>query len=183
MPSVPFCARVTLNPSLESSSSRPSRISTSSSTTRMSPLVSDGLNGVSVISSGAYRLPRGGCNLGERQFDAELGAPAGAVGNLDGTAMLLNDPISHRQPQASALARGLGGEERVVDAVQVAERHPAAKRNRMHRVTVPILSSGGEPGAAGCHQTSRVRRVPVDNAASVRTHIDPAILLGVARNL
>src|ERR1035438_10032683 len=119
MPSVPFCARVTLNPSVESSSSRPSRISTSSSTTRMSPLVSDGLNGVSVISSGAYRLPRGGCNLGERQFDAELGAPAGAVGNLDGTAMLLNDPISHRQPQASALARGLGGEERVVDAVQV----------------------------------------------------------------
>src|ERR1017187_397798 len=157
MPSVPFCARVTLNPSLESSSSRPSRISTSSSTMRMSPLLSDGLNGVLVISSGAHRLPFGGSgSLGERQFDAELGAAAGAVGNLDGTTVFLNDSVCHRQPQSGALARGLGGEERVVDAVQMLGGDACSAVGHFDMRVRAFLPGADLDRPAGAHGVARV---------------------------
>jgi hypothetical protein len=57
--------------------------------------------------------------------------------------MFLNNPVRDRKPQARALARGLGGEERIVDAVQMLRgdavpvsatsiRAPAPPPTRLH---------------------------------------------------
>ena len=54
-----------------------------------------------------------------RQVDVEAGAAAGLAVALDPAVVLLDDAEDHRQPQAGALARRLGGEERVEDARQV----------------------------------------------------------------
>src|SRR5688500_5318311 len=71
-----------------------------------------------VISSGIYRLPnRAGCC--EREFQMESGAAVAPVENFNRAAMLLNDTVAHGEPETGALARGLGGEERIVDAVDV----------------------------------------------------------------
>src|SRR5207249_4189101 len=99
-----------------------------SSTTRIrplaAPLVATGWG--AVISRGGYRLH---CRLicrvghGERKIHAEGGAAPAPVGNFDGTAMLLDDAVAHRKAETGAFARGLGGEERIVDAMQVLGRN------------------------------------------------------------
>ena len=75
--------------------------------------------------SGGYRLP---CRAGDgqRKFHTERGAAAAPVGDFDRAAMLLNDTVGHRKSQAGAFARALGGEERIVDAVQILRRDAVA---------------------------------------------------------
>jgi len=70
------------------------------------------------MSNGVYRPPRR-AGHGEGKFNPERGAAARPVEDFDGAAMLLNDTVSHREAEAGALAHSLGGEERIVDAVQV----------------------------------------------------------------
>ena len=52
----------------------------------------------------------------------QCAAAAAAFEDFDRAAMLLNDTVCHRKPEAGAFARRLGGEERIVDAVQVLRR-------------------------------------------------------------
>src|SRR5271169_4948377 len=59
-----------------------------------------------------------GC-FGPRKFNLETRATARTAEHFNGTAVLLNDAVAHREPQASAFARGFGCKERIVDAVQV----------------------------------------------------------------
>src|SRR5580698_2090659 len=77
-----------------------------------------------VVSSGIYRGPCG--SQGYRQLQTETCAAVRAVGNFDRAAMLLNDTVGHREPEARAFMRALGGEERIVDAAQVLRRDSMA---------------------------------------------------------
>ena len=56
---------------------------------------------------------------GERELQTENRAARVSIGNLDRTTMLLKDTVSHRQAPHRALARGLGGEVRIVDPMHV----------------------------------------------------------------
>src|SRR5690242_15842593 len=58
-------------------------------------------------------------HLRPRQFQVESRAARAPVRHLDRPAMLLYDPVGHRQPQAGTLARALGSEEGIVNLVQV----------------------------------------------------------------
>src|SRR5437762_11457360 len=78
-----------------------------------------------VISRGIYRFP-GRAGRGKRKFQAECGAAAAPVEYFDRTTMLLNDTVSHREPQTGAFARRLGGKEGIVDAVDVLGSDSAA---------------------------------------------------------
>src|SRR4051794_38338864 len=100
-------------------------MSISSSMTRTLPLMELVGECGALISRGIYRLPCGaGC--GEGEFQAERGASAAPVGNFDRAAMLLNDTVGHRKPQPRALARGLRGEKRVVNAMDILRRDPVS---------------------------------------------------------
>src|ERR1700693_2968349 len=78
---------------------RPSRISASSSTTRILALSMDGF-------------------LAYREFEAERSAFARSAADLDGAAVLLHDAVADRKPQARSFAGGLGGEEGVENTVE-----------------------------------------------------------------
>src|ERR1700674_4295894 len=99
-PASPVSALEVEYPSVVSSSSKPSRISDSSSTTRIAPLDMN-------------RFP---C---DREF-----APEGRAFFRRGThvhlpGVLLDDAVAHRKSQARAAPRGFRGEERIEDAVQI----------------------------------------------------------------
>ena len=57
--------------------------------------------------------------------EREAGALADRALAVDGAVVLLDDAVGDRQPEPGALADGLGGEERIVDAGQVLGRMPA----------------------------------------------------------
>src|SRR5689334_19860864 len=87
-------------------------MSSSSSMTRTLPRLEGEVSGC------IYRLPnRAGCS--EREFQMERGAAVAPIEHFDRTAMLLNDTVGHRKSETGALARRLGGEEGIVDAVNV----------------------------------------------------------------
>src|SRR6266403_583268 len=87
-------------PSVVSSSSNPSRISNSSSTTRMAPLDMN-------------RFPCG------REFEPEGRAFVRGGAHVDFPGMLLDDAVAHRKPQARTAAGDLRGEKGIKDAVQI----------------------------------------------------------------
>ena len=58
----------------------------------------------------------GGAGVVARQVDVEVRAAADLAGAFDPALVLLDDAEHHRQSQAGALARPLGGEEGVEDA-------------------------------------------------------------------
>ncbi len=73
--------------------------------------------------------------LGERQVDAEDGAAADLAFDRDVAAALLDDAVDHRQAEAGALARPLGGEEGLEDPRQHRRRHAGAGvGDRQHHV-------------------------------------------------
>src|SRR4029077_9285534 len=88
-------------------SSRPSRISDSSSTTRMEPLDMDRF-----------------LNRGELDVEGSAFARGRAHVNLSG--MLLNDSVAHGETEARAATAGFRGEERIEDAVNVFARNAGA---------------------------------------------------------
>src|SRR5579885_2881676 len=107
-PDSPVSALETPYPSLLSSSSRPSRISDSSSTTRMEPL-------------GMNRFPHSG------KLDMERGALSGRGTNVDFSGMFFDDAIADGEAQASAAAIGLGGEKGIEDAMNVLARDSGSR--------------------------------------------------------
>src|SRR5260370_17803067 len=106
-------------------------MSDSSSTTSTLPLVGNVVGWGTVISGGTPRLP-GGVGRGQRKLDAERGAATVPVGDFDRSAMLLHDTVRHRQTQSGALARRLGSEEGVVDAVYVFGRYSGSRIGHFH---------------------------------------------------
>src|SRR4051794_16077345 len=97
-------------------------MSTSSSTTNTLPLLAVLLGWV-IISGSVYRRSD---RSGDRQFQQETGAARGPVGYLDGAAMLLNDTVSHGETKAGPFLGAFGGEEGVVNPLQMLGRDPGA---------------------------------------------------------
>src|SRR5262249_18322550 len=67
--------------------------------------------------SNSRRLPELGSN--RRKLQVEASAAARPAIDLDGATMLLNDTVCDRQAEARPFVRSLGGEERIVNAVDV----------------------------------------------------------------
>src|ERR1035438_9016126 len=104
-------------------------MSSSSSITSTLPLIWIATG--ATVSSGIHRCPRRRRH-GEGKLDPEPGAAVAPVGDFDGTAMLLNDTVSHRKPEAGALARRLGGEKGIVDAMDVLRRDALDRVGHYH---------------------------------------------------
>src|SRR5687767_14663368 len=94
---------------MSSSVSRLSRISASSSTTRMRPAVVAGER-LPLVESGIHWFS------GQGELQMEQCPSAGLASHFDRATMLLNDAVGDGQAETGALARDLSGEERVVDA-------------------------------------------------------------------
>src|SRR5690349_13993427 len=117
-------------------SCKPSRMSSSSSMTRILPLALGEVWGA-VISSCGYGFPCRAGN-GQRELHTEGRAAVTPVGNFDRTAMLLNDTVCHGKTESGALARGLGGEEGIVNAVQVLRRDAVAGVRHLHAGAIAL---------------------------------------------
>jgi len=87
----------------------------------------------------------------------EAGAAAGLVVNLDGAAVLLNDTVCDRQAEARPFASSLGGEEGIVNAVDVfrVDAVPAVDHVDLHPALVLVRRPDFEH-AAGAHGVARV---------------------------
>src|ERR1700739_4389559 len=99
-PDSAFSALDVTYPSVFSRSSRPSRISDSSSTTRMEPLDMN-------------RFPR------HREFQPEGGAFSRRRAHVQLAGVLLDDAVAHGKPQPSAAPGRFRGEERIEEAVHI----------------------------------------------------------------
>src|SRR6266849_7859344 len=106
-PASPVSALSTPYPSERSRSSSPSRISASSSTTRMAPLDMD------LFSE-------------DGELETEGSAFAGRGAHIDLSGVLLDDAVADRKSQPGAAAGRLGGKERIENADQVfaGDAHP-----------------------------------------------------------
>src|SRR5215472_13031106 len=96
-------ALATRYPSVLSRSSRPSRISDSSSMTSIDPL-------------DMHRFPD--C----REFDVEGSATSGCGANINFSGMFLNDSVAHAQAETGATASRLGREKRIKNLMDVLAR-------------------------------------------------------------
>src|ERR1700680_541286 len=107
-PASPVSALEVEYPSVVSSSSKPSRISDSSSTTRMAPL-------------DMYRFPR------SREFQPERCAFIRSRAHVNLSGVFPDDAVAYRKPQARAAAGRLRGEEGIEDAVQIFARNSGTR--------------------------------------------------------
>src|SRR3954453_6316094 len=182
MPSIPFCASSTEYPSDWRSISRPSRIASSSSTTRTLPRAA-------AVSGCIYRLPCGaGC--GEWKFQTERGATVAPVGHFDRTTMFLHNTVRHRKAESRAFAGRFGGEEGVVDAVDVLGGNAVPGVRDLHPDAGAFGPGPDFQGPAGAHRVASVEeeiqedlleftRVPVDRrkiGVEVRLDLDSGLL-------
>src|SRR5579872_4996054 len=106
-PASPVSALAVEYPSMFSRSSRPSRISDSSSTTRMAPL-------------DMYRFPS------HREFQPEGRALSGRGAHIHFPGVLLDDAVAHGESQAGAAPGRFRGEKGIEDAVQILARDARA---------------------------------------------------------
>src|SRR5208282_3243128 len=128
-----------------------SRISASSSMISTDPVVGDDISpalGVMTAASDMDSLPRGW------ELEIERRAPAGPAFHFDLPGVLLNDSVGDRQPQPRApvlaFARSrLGGEERIVNAVNVLLRDSRARIRHYHADSVSVGGSDAQRPAAG----------------------------------
>src|SRR5450755_132234 len=116
----------------------PSRISDSSSTTRMEPLDMD-------------RFPYRG------EFDVEGCALAGGGADINFSSVLFDYAVADRQPQAGAAPAGFGGEKRIENAMDVFARNARASVHNFH-FNAPVMRGGAhfQHSAAG-HGVARVQ--------------------------
>src|SRR6185437_15617562 len=137
-PAAPVSASVTSKLSEVSNASRPSRISISSSTTRMDPL----------------RMHRFPC-YGEFQTEGSSLSRDGAHVYFSG--LFFDDSIAHREAQSCAAAAGFCGKKRVEDSMQVLRRNASARIGHLdlHRTIVSAGSNfnhaPGRHGIASVH--------------------------------
>ena len=115
-------------------------MSTSSSMTRIRPLVPFGFISCDQSRWGrASRVrPRRACGR-EGNSSWNVVPCRHAAVHLDRAAMLLDDTVRYRQPEAGALAADLGREERIVDAGQV------LRRDALTGILRPRLESAESP--------------------------------------
>src|SRR5947209_1963513 len=112
---------------------------------------------------GIYRRPRR-CLLcrgtlpsgSDGELQAERGAAAAPVGDFNGTTMLLNDTVGHRESQARAFARGLGGEEGIVDAVDMLGRDAGTAIGHFNPDARAFSARADLEGAAARHGVTGV---------------------------
>src|SRR5438477_9889522 len=101
-------------------------MSASSSITRILPLGDAPVDSSAVASSGIHRFPlcvtraRRCFRPGKRE--KKTSTAAWAAENFDRTAMFLHDTVADRKPEARPFARGLGGEEGIVNTMHVLGR-------------------------------------------------------------
>src|SRR5437879_1103776 len=107
-PDSPVPALVTPYPSLVSRSSRPSRISDSSSTTRIEPLCMD-------------------CFPERGELNVEGCAFSGGRTYIDFSCMLFDYTVADGQAQPCAAAVGFSGEKRIENAMDVLARNTCAR--------------------------------------------------------
>src|ERR1700676_1264293 len=138
-PDSPVPALETPYPSLVSSISRPSRISDSSSTTRIEPLDMD-------------RFPYRG------ELNMERSALPGCRTHIDFSGVLFDNAVAHRKTEARAAAAGFGGEERIENAVNVLAWNARAGIGNLD-FDAAIVRGGAhlEHSAAG-HSVARVEK-------------------------
>src|SRR6185295_3110005 len=98
-------------------------MSASSSTTRILPLEAltvlsstEGVSGIHRVPLRCLRAPPG---FGPGDLEVETSAAAGTIVSFNRACMLLHNTVRHRKPEPGPLARRLGGEERIVDAVKI----------------------------------------------------------------
>src|SRR5512140_22880 len=97
---------------------QPLRMPSSSSMTRILPLVSM-VTLVSRNNVGCRRRTMPPIRRTNRQGNGECGAAADLALHVDLAVVHLDDPIDDRQPEACPLPGGLGGEERSEQLAQV----------------------------------------------------------------
>src|ERR1700704_1368592 len=105
--------------------------------------------------SNSRRLPELGSDRGKLQVEAS--AAARPAMDLDGATMLLNDTVCDRQAEARPFARSLGGEERIVDSVDMLgiDAVPAVEHVDLHTAVV-IVRGLHFQHAARSHRVARV---------------------------
>src|ERR1700691_739158 len=148
--------------------SRPSRISISSSTTSTRPLSVEADGSGADISGGIYRLFGGGqagglsACPGPRQPKLEPGTPP-AAGDLDGTLVLLDDPVGHSQAHAGAFAHPFSGEARIVAALDMLGRDTVAGVGNIHARAGFLGPSSHREHAPAIHGIARVEEQIQEN--------------------
>src|SRR5579863_533042 len=137
-------------------------MSASSSITRILPLTVESVSSGGTAISGIHRIPLGFARpapgFRPRQLQVEPGPAAGMAEHFNRTAVLLYDAVGNRKPQSGALARRLGGKERVVNAMQVFWSDAVA---RVDHVNVRATVIRGRPDlehAAAFHGVPSVQK-------------------------
>src|SRR5207253_10112761 len=97
----------------------------------------------------------------DREVDLEGGSLAGSAGDRDRAAVLLDDPLAQREPEARPLARRLGREERLKDLGLNVARDPGAGIGDRELDTRPLTGEAGRDGdpARGGQAPHRLMRV------------------------
>src|SRR5271157_6505958 len=138
-PSSPVAAESALYPSSSRSCSRLSRISVSSSITRIEPLAD------------IHGFPDCG------KFQPEGRSATLHAVHLDRSGMLPDDAVSYRETQACASARGLGSKKRIENLVEVigGDSHAVVGNFHVHGGVLSLCSNGQL--AAARHGIARVQ--------------------------
>src|SRR5207245_9370691 len=88
----------------------------------------------------------------DREVDLEGGSLAGSAGDRDRAAVLLDDPLAQREPEARPLARRLGREERLKALGLNVARDPGAGIGASELVVLPLSGEavrGADPEGGG----------------------------------
>src|SRR6266478_4479423 len=138
-PDSPVSALDTPYPSLVNSSSSPSRISDSSSTTRIAPLDMNRL---------PYRW----------KLDVKRRAFAGRRADIHFSRMFLDDSVAHGKSQAGASTTGLGGKKRIKNSIDVFARNSCAGVHNLNLNATVMRAGSHFQNAARRHGIPRVEK-------------------------
>src|SRR5208337_4161348 len=137
-PTWPDSALETWYPSDFRRSSRPSRISDSSSTTRIEPLDMD-------------RFPD------SREFDVEGSTPAWRRANINSAGVFLDDPVAHGQAETCAAPCRLGSEKRIKNLMDVFTGDAVARVNNFNLDAAIVRGSAHFQHSARGHGIARIQ--------------------------
>src|SRR5436190_348329 len=126
-------------------------MSASSSTTRMRPfVVFTKMSCLEAVNSGIHRFSSQG------ELETELRARAKFALHLNSTTVFLNDAVADRETQASALAAGFRGEERIVNALQMLVRNALSCVGDLNAHHVIFAGGCHRQRTAAFHRVARV---------------------------
>src|SRR5271157_3121484 len=131
-------------PSDFSRSSRPSRISDSSSTTRIDPLDMD-------------RFPD------SRELDVEGSAPAWRRADINSTGVFFDDPVAHRQAETCAAPCRFGREKRIKNLMDVFTGNAVARVNNLYLDAAIVRGSAHFQHSACRHGIARIQEQVQEN--------------------